>query len=57
MKSIEELDILSEIRVRGSKKPEILRQLDMLGVNQGTLFPGLDGIGRAVEWRNNSRNQ
>ena len=51
----EEISVLFEIHIKGDKKT-ILRELDWLGVNQASLFPGLDGIGRAVEWRNNSKN-
>ena len=29
----------------------ILHQLDSLGINEKTLFPGLDGIGRYIERR------
>ena len=37
---------------RGTKKKYILRELDTLGVNRKTLFPGLDGIGQYIERRN-----
>ena len=53
---VEEIDILSEICVNSSNKAQIQRELDNIGINQATLFPGLDGIGRSIEWRNNASN-
>lgn len=32
-----------------NRKPFIIRELDMVGINEKTLFPGLDGIGRYIE--------
>ena len=52
----EEISVLSEIQINGDAKKPILRELDWMGVNQASLFPGLDGIGRSVEWRNSSKN-
>ena len=31
------------------RKQPLLRELDMVGINEKTLFPGLDGIGRYME--------
>lgn len=39
------------ICIPAENKLQILRDLDTMNINQGTLFPGLDGIGRTVEWR------
>ena len=32
-----------------SNKQSIMRQLDHIGINAKTLFPGLDGIGKYIE--------
>lgn len=37
--------------VHADTKQTILRELDTIGINEKTLFPGLDGIGRYVERR------
>ncbi len=37
--------------IYADRKPFIMRELDTLGINEKTLFPGLDGIGRYVEQR------
>ena len=42
---------LLHIRIPAENKLQILRDLDTMNINQGTLFPSLDGIGRTVEWR------
>lgn len=56
LKYIEEIQTLSEVQIDGSAKQHILQELDGIGINQATVFPGLDGIGKAIEWRNNSNN-
>jgi hypothetical protein len=40
---------LSKIIISGEYKHCILRELDVLGINEKSLFPGLDGIGRYIE--------
>lgn len=35
--------------IEAHQKQSILRELDTVGINEKTLFPGLDGIGRYVE--------
>lgn len=35
--------------IYADRKPHLLRELDTVGINEKTLFPGLDGIGRYVE--------
>lgn len=40
---------LLKITISKSEKYKIIRQLDMLGINEKTLFPGLDGIGKYLE--------
>ena len=37
--------------IHADRKPFLLRELDIVGINEKTLFPGLDGIGRYVEQR------
>lgn len=54
---LEEVQALSEVLIDGRAKKQIQRELDSIGINQATLFPGLDGIGKAIEWRNNYNNR
>ncbi len=35
--------------INSDRKPFLLRELDTVGINEKSLFPGLDGIGRYVE--------
>ena len=35
----------------------ILRELDQLGINQGTLFPDMDGIAEYIKWTFSERKQ
>ena len=48
---------LSEFIVPANMKNRLLHELDAINVNQATLFPGLDGIGKSIEWRNNYFNR
>ncbi len=41
--------ILLKLVIHNDRKQSLIRQLDMLGVNEKSLFPGLDGIGRYIE--------
>lgn len=43
--------ILFRIIIKANNKSHILRELDSVGVNEMSLFPGLDGIGKYVERR------
>ncbi len=36
------------LEVNPEKKSEILKQLDMLGINEKFIYPGLDGIGKSI---------
>ena len=47
--SLQKQGILLKLVIYNNRKQEILRQLDILGVNEKTLFPGLDGIGKYIE--------
>ena len=51
---LEDIEVLSEIHIKGANKARLQRELDSIGINYATLFPGLDGIGKSVEWRNKS---
>ena len=37
------------VYIHADQKQPLLRELDSAGVNEKTLFPGLDGIGRYIE--------
>ena len=37
--------------IHADRKQTLMRELDSVGINEKTLFPGLDGIGRYVEQR------
>lgn len=43
---------LTHLIIPHTSKLQMLRELDYMHVNQATLFPGLDGIGKSIEWRN-----
>ena len=43
---------LLSLYIPEENKITILRELDVLNINQSTVFPGLDGIGQTIEWRN-----
>lgn len=40
---------LFKFDIHADRKQPLLHELDMIGINEKTLFPGLDGIGRYVE--------
>lgn len=42
---------LEHLIIPAESKLRLLRELDTMNINQSSLFPGLDGIGRSVEWR------
>ena len=42
-------DILFKFFIHADRKQPLLRELNMVGINEKTLFPGLDSIGRYVE--------
>lgn len=41
--------LLFSFKIYADRKQMLLRELDTVGINEKTLFPGLDGIGRYVE--------
>ena len=42
-------DFLFQYIIPVCAKQQIVRELDMLGINGKTLFPGLDGVGKHIE--------
>ncbi len=40
-----------EFPIENKAREEILTQLDILGINEFTLFPGLDGLSKYLEWK------
>ena len=42
-------DFLYQYVIPVCSKQQIVRELDMLGINGKTLFPGLDGVGKHIE--------
>lgn len=47
----QEVAILFSFVIPAENKQFLLHELDMIGINEKTLFPGLDGIGRYIERR------
>ena len=45
----QEVALLFCFHISSDSKQPILRELDMVGINEKTLFPGLDGVGRYIE--------
>lgn len=45
------MGLLMKITVHFDRKQSLLRDLDMVGINQKTLFPSLDGLGQYIRWR------
>lgn len=39
---------IKRIGIAAKKKLSILNELDLMGINEKSLFPGLDGIGRYI---------
>lgn len=37
------------LKIKSQAKPDILRRLNLVGLNGATMFPGPDGIGRSIE--------
>ena len=46
---IDEQRFLAKVVIAENAKKVILRELDLLGINEKVLFPGLDSIGRYVD--------
>ena len=41
--------VIANIIIPGGKKQDLLRQLDLCGINEKFIYPGLDGIGKFVK--------
>ncbi|MEA4936784.1 MAG: FRG domain-containing protein [Paludibacter sp.] len=46
---------LAKFKFKNEHRTEILRFLDVLGINHYTLFPDLDGLASYIEWKNYKR--
>jgi hypothetical protein len=46
---------LAKFKFKNEQRIEILRSLDVLGINHYTLFPDLDGLASYIEWKNYKR--
>lgn len=44
-------DRLFDFPIKNIARDEILTRLDTLGINELTLFPGLDGLSKYLEWK------
>lgn len=44
-------ECMFKAHIKYLNKQNIMRELDMMGINAKTLFPGLDGVGRYIERR------
>lgn len=44
---------LFKIRIKNEIREEVLTKLDTFGINEYTLFPGLDGLSKYLEWKTN----
>lgn len=44
-------DQIFEFIINNNARDEILTRLDTLGINEFTLFPGLDGLSKYLEWK------
>lgn len=44
-------ELIFKFHIYASEKQSILRELDNCGINEKTLFPGIDGVGRYVEMK------
>lgn len=42
-------NILSHVIIDGNKKKNIIDELAILGINENTVYPGLDGLGKSIK--------
>jgi len=47
---MKEIDYDLTLRIRNSIREDVLVELDSLGINRSTLFPGLDGAASYLKW-------
>ncbi|WP_455958613.1 hypothetical protein [Anaerotignum lactatifermentans] len=50
-----ETGIIAHILIPGNKKAEIIEQLNLCGVNEKFIYPGLDGVGRFIKKKYSAR--
>lgn len=50
-----EIGIIYYILIPGNKKAEILKQLNLFGINEKFIYPGLDGVGRFIKKKYSAR--
>jgi len=48
--ALKEREAIRGIRIRGADKEHLKRELNTLGVNRCSLFPGLEGIAGQLRW-------
>jgi hypothetical protein len=48
---------LAKFRFDNKLRTEILKTLEMMGINHYTMFPDLDGLTSYIEWKRYKRNQ
>lgn len=53
---LKEETALESIIILKKSKDKLLYELNRIGINHATLFPGLDGIGKVIEWQNRSKH-
>ena len=46
-----ECGIICKIQVPASAKKSLLKQLDLCGINEKFIYPGIDGVGRFIKRR------
>lgn len=46
-----------KLYIKSCDKQRIMRELDTCGINSKTLFPGLEGVGKYIEWKYHFDNQ
>ena len=53
---LEDAMVLASVVVSGKYKKRLLHELDALGISYASIFPGLEGLGRSIKWRNDKSN-
>lgn len=48
---------LCYISIPANRKREMLNQLNLCGINEKFIYPGMDGIGRYIEWKRLSEQE
>ena len=48
--------LICDICIPASRKRELLKQLNLCGINEKFIYPGIDGIGRYINQKYSSRN-